>query len=286
MDDACVSRRIGNSSIELITNSQLTQKQSKLISLAKSVMHDSRHRVEVQSLMLMLGVNESEIIQDFVHYNLDLSAFGNEIYESLAMRFVLYIHDLLENSWHQERQAVVSEFVNMTLASSIADIGFGEPTLYVKEALRARRPKITLCDYEQSAFTFAEALLEIWDLRWRDVVSFKQTDMDTNDFVGSFDAYIFKDSLPHTSDPAFYLDSYVKKSPPHAQFILSLPIGPIIPAHYMAWSTKEEVISWLDLCGLKVKEQREVHVNPDVDLFAEGFDYKFYDLIVLCQKKV
>lgn len=286
MDGACISQQINCSPLDILSSTSFDRKKEKLIKLAKSVLNHPKHKDEFQSLMALLGVNESEIMRDYIHYNLNIRAFSNEIYELLSMRFVLHIHNLLQRSGHQERQVVISEFVAMTGANTVADVGFDVPTLFVKEALQTRRLNITLCDDERSSFIFAQALLGLWDLRWRDVISFKQTDVDASHFIGDFDTYIFKDSLQHFSDPTYYLYNCVKQSPAHAQFVLSVPIGPIISSHYMAWSTKKEAIAWLDLCGLEIKVQREVHVNPAVDLFAEPFGYKFYDLIALCDKKL
>ncbi len=45
-----------------------------------------------------------------------------------------------------------------------------------------------------------------------------------------------------------------------------------------------EAAKWLKHCGLSVIADKEVYVNPKVDLFAENLDYNMYDYYVLCSK--
>lgn len=108
--------------------------------------------------------------------------------------------------------------------------------------------------------------------------------MDKNEFVGDFDLFIFQDSIEHTHHPEEYLDTYVQLSYPSVKFLISLPIEPIIPRHFIAWETEEETLSWLTQRGLRVEASKSIFVNPSVDLFAEEIDENYCDFIVLCSK--
>ncbi len=263
------------------------EKREKLIRLANSVLFDFKYKKHFEDLMQALNFNYDKVIDGFLEYNLD-SIFelpGNEIYSSIGNRFTLYIHNLLQGSWHIERQQTICQFMEGLHLHYIADIGFGVPSLYIKNILNNNIPiKIKLCDLYPSAFLFSSALLRLWDKDWDRKISYIQTDMDQQDYVGFFDLYIFQDSIEHTINPTAYLKKYVNESPPHSFFLLSLPIGPIIPGHYMAWNSNEEAELWLKFCGLKIVSQKDVYPNLDVDLFANDLGSEFHNYMVLCSK--
>ncbi len=262
-------------------------KKEKLIYLANSVLDDARFFAEFNSILSKLKLTRLEIIDSFLEYNLNIfSTDGNQIYNSLANRVVLHIHNLLAGSWHIDRQNAIQKLIEKSKPTSVADIGFGVPSQYVKNmVIRENRFKLTLCDLYDSAFVFAETLLNIWDDDWPGKIGFLKTNMDTHDFVGEFDLYIFQDSIEHTHYPAVYLHKYVKLSNNNAKFLFSLPIGPIIPRHFIAWETVGEAMDWLDKCGLIVEAHELVFVNPSIDLFAEQLGEDYCNLIILCAKK-
>lgn len=264
-----------------------TMKEQKLREFANSVLHDPVHKDELDYLLKYLNLSEKEVLQAYVDYNMDVFAFENEIYESLAMRMVLHLHNLLPGSWHQDRQRVVLEMLQQTGAKTIVDVGFGVPTRYVREyVLKNKGVHLGLADLFDSAFTFAEALLEYLDPGWKRRIDFMKYDMDTQDFIGEYDCYIFQDSVEHTKDPTTYLTKTVKSALQYTQFVMSIPVGPIIPVHYIVWKDSEEVEAWLKKCGLEILNSEKVYINPEVDLFAEQLDEKFYNLLVRCRKLV
>ena len=197
----------------------------------------------------------------------------------------MHIHNLVIGSWHQQRQDVITQYIKEAKANTLADIGFGVPSRYLKEViLRNKTCKTTLCDLFDSAFDFASALLEQWDSKWQETISFRKADMNNAYEVGNFDIYLFQDSIEHVEDPTKCLKSYVNLSPKKAKFIFSLPIGPKIPVHYIAWQTDYEAKLWLQECGLKIIKETPVWVNPEVDLFAEPLGGEHHNLIVSCTK--
>jgi len=270
---------------ELNRNSLLEIKKNKLVSLAYSVLRDPRYAEQLEQLMTKLNVTEEEVIKAYLAYNLDMHSFGNEIYSSMSNKIVLHIHNLMEGSWHQERQNCVLDYIKQTHAKTAIDIGFGVPSKYIRDYVLVKKEiKLTLCDISDTAFQFAALLLDQWDSNWQETIYFKQADMcDVHD-IGQYDVYLFQDSIEHVPDPTSCLISYVDMASKDAAFILSIPIGPIIKAHYLAWESDQEATRWLEKCGLKILKHKNVWVNPAVDLFAEQLGSSHHNFMVLCRK--
>jgi len=263
----------------------MERKRKKLEKLVKSVINSSKHKKEINYLMKKLNLTEEEVLKSFLDYNLDIDLHENLFYESLSMRLVLHIHNLMSKSWHLERQEIILKILNKLDLKHIADIGFGVPQKYVKEfILKNKKTKLTLVDLYKSAFIFSEAILTYWDDSWKDIISFKKYDMNSYDFVGDFDAYLFFDSIEHVNNPTKYLKKTVNSCPKDSKFILSLPIGPPTGAHHIAWYSNKEAKKWLNDCGLKIIEFEDVYPNPEVDLFAEQLGKDFHNFMVLCEK--
>ncbi len=259
-------------------------KEQKLTNFAKSVLDHPEYKQEIQHILSKLNLSEEEVIQAYVNYDMDVFAYENEIYESLPMRMVLYLHYLLKGSWHQDRQNAILEMIENVKPKSIVDMGFGAPTKYFKEYVLNNKTNLVLVDMCESAFTFAEILLDYWDSSWKNFISFKKLDMNTHEFVGDFDCYIFQDSIEHVKSSTDYLTKTVNLSPRDAKFILSLPVGPKVPVHTISWNTDKEILDWLGKCGLKINNSTKAYINPEIDLFAEQLDEEFYNLVVECGK--
>jgi len=165
------------------------------------------------------------------------------------------------------------------------DIGFGVPTKYIRESvLKTRKIKLTLADVYDSAFKFAEQLLNYLDRNWKEIIFFKKVDMNDYEYPGDYDLYLFIDSIEHVKNPSKYLSKIVKESPDNSVFIFSLPIGPKVNTHFIEWKNYKEAEKWLNGHDLKIRVSKKVYVNPKVDLFAEQLDYKFYNLILTAEK--
>lgn len=262
----------------------IDRRKQSLLNCLNSVLNNPKFHDEIYKVANKLKISYKDIAQSYLDYNFDVRNFGNEIYESLSIHLTMHVLNLLEKSWHQDRQNTVLEYLLLSKAQSVIDIGFGIPSLYVRQALAHRTLKITLSDYSEAAFTFAKVLLEEWDPAWTEVVSFKKSNMEEQEYIGSFDLYVFQDSIEHTTDPTGYLSKQVQLSAPSAQFLIGLPIGPIIPSHFMAWDSTSAAIEWLKSCGLKIKTSKLISVNPNVDLFAEPLGNNLKNFFVLCDK--
>ncbi len=260
-------------------------KITRLKEFALSIFNNKEHKKDLEELLLRLNLNQEDIVKSYIDYDLDIFSFSNEIYDAPSIRMVMHIHNLLEGSWHIERQNIIYNFIKETKPSSIMDVGFGIPSLYIRKFINDENLKITLNDLSDSAQAFASKLLDQWGSNWNKHINFIIEDMAITSFrPPKNDIYLFQDSIEHVNDPTTCLSNFVKNSHPEAKFLLSLPIGPIIPAHHMAWDSDIEIRDWLKYCGLKIISEKKIKVNPEVDLFAEQVNFNFVNLIVLCEK--
>jgi hypothetical protein len=263
----------------------MTTNKEKLLDSLRIIFNESQYKNEIGQLLNTLHLSKEKVIEEFLHYNLDVYPEGNNIYQSMENRLVLHIHNLIKNSWHTERQKTVIEFLKKANPKTISDTGFGVPSLYVKEfVLKNNIAHLTFLDLYDPAFTFAETLLNIWDVNWQKKINFQKMDMNDKKFIGDYDIYILQDAVEHTLDPEGFLKIQVSSSRPESFFLISIPIGPIIPIHYHAWHTEKEAADWLKSCGLKILEYKAVYVNPEVDVFAEPLGFDYCDLYALCCK--
>lgn len=261
-------------------------KKSKLRELVNSVLRHPLYRVQLTELKNKLGLTESEIIQGFLDYNMDIFAFDNEVYDSVVNRYVLHVHNLLEGSCHQDKQKTIIDLLAQIKPKNVVDIGFGVPSRYVQKlVLESHAFKLTLCDLYDMAFQFASALLNQWDPAWQKIISFKQADMKDVHLIGEYDTYLFQESIEHVQDPTACLKDYVKLSPHDAKFILYLPINAPIPAHFIVWEDDNAAELWLESCGLKIEKKIYIRPNKKVDLFAESLDIDHRNIVFLCSKR-
>lgn len=277
------------SSINFISrdNDYFSNKEKLLRAFALSVINDPQYSNELKKLKLDLGLNLNEIVDTYINYDLDISKNSNETYQSVLMRYVLHMHNLLLGSWHIERQETVLNFIKHISPTDIIDMGFGVPGKYVKYLLNSytKNFKLTLCDLDESAILFSQALLNIWSPdNWEHQITLKSLDMNSDSLIGEQDLYIFQSSIEHVKNCTAYLKKHVELSKKDAYFLLSLPLGDITPEHYYEWKTVEEVQEWIDYCGLNIVKSNLIHVNPKVDLFADYHNFNYSDFFILCDK--
>ena len=276
---------VTNIQTETFENKNL--KKRKLVHILSSVLQNSKQLEELKNLMNSCNIKWEDIVRSYIDYNLDLFNHSNEIYDSMAIRFVLYIHNLLKGSWHIGRQKIALSFIKKLKPNNIIDIGFGVPSLYVKYLLENTSTKITLCDVSKSSIQFSKRLIQTWNPSYKHRVNFLQEDLvKTKRIIANYDLYIMQHSLEHVPNPEECLNDYVRLSLSNAKFLVSIPMGPIISEHYISWENEEQVIRWLSSCGLEPIWVRTIGVNPKIDLFAEQLNYNFSDYIAICKKSI
>lgn len=260
-----------------------SEKRVALTSFAKSILENPLHKNEFKLLLSRLNITTHEAIQNYLDYDMDLFSYGNEVYARKNIQLILHMHNYLEGSWHIDRHKTIYDFISYAKPETILDIGFGIPAKYIKDYIfKAPQTSVTLCDINEDTFNFASILLELWSKNYTKQINYKKLDMDEMKYAGDANLYLFQDSIEHTKDPAKYLKLHVDQSPNKAIFLLSIPIAPLIPMHYIAWEKVGEAKDWLHTCGLKIIKEKIIHTNKMVDLFSDDLD--FSNLIVLCTK--
>ncbi len=237
-----------------------------------------------QTIYQELNLSEKTIIDAFVYYNSKVEEIDNDVYASLGIRVAMFIEYLTEKSWHQERQDTLIYFLKYCQSKSIIDVGFGTPMKYIKDYISDKTDlKLTLAEKYDSAFQFAKVILKCWGFEKDNRINFKKIDLNKPTLLGKFDTYIFQDSIEHAIDPKTYLEMNITQSPSEAKFIFSLPVAPMIPCHYISWQTAKEVVKWVESFDLKVIEQRQIFVNPEVDDFAKNLG-EISNLMLITEK--
>lgn len=258
----------------------LQTKKERLEYFANSVIENPLYRENLANIFSRLRLSKEQVIEAYVRYDMDIFAYENEIYEPIDLRAALYLHYLLPGSWHQDRQRTILSFLKKTKPNSIADMGFGAPTKYVKEYVLAHKKSLLLVDLYESAFQFTRSVLNTQKLQWNQYVSFQKLDMNTHEFPQKYTCYIFQDSLEHVKNATAYLKKIVASSPLGTLFIFSLPIGTKIPSHSIEWKKPTDAISWLSDCGIIIQHYKTIRPNPAIDLFAEQLHKNISDLII------
>ncbi len=99
-------------------------KEEKLRNFVKEVMEYPEYKVEIEHLFSKLNLIKEQVIRTYVKYDMDVFAYGNEIYESLEARMILNIHYLLKGSWHQDRQKAILEIIKKNRSELSCRYGF------------------------------------------------------------------------------------------------------------------------------------------------------------------
>ena len=239
-----------------------------------------------------VGESPSLFLDGFLKYDTNVGTFGNKVYEDIAVKAGMYFKYHVEESYHFERQAILSEMIRSCKEiRSIVDIGFAVPGKYVMETLKERPSvHITLLDKFPSSIALSEALLSCLGHPWKDQITLGMYDMDSTTMPGEFDAYVFFDSIEHTKDPSGFLDKLLASTPQGAYFIFSLPIERIEVSgggegddmHFIEFLSEDEIREWLTSHGLTILEERVTKPKQgDVWLPVED---TFYNLILKTKK--
>lgn len=265
--------------------SQAQATRRELGSLFDSAITADWYRKEIAPLERRMKIARERIREALIDYDLDVLAYGNEIYSDLAIRFVMYMHCMRPNSWHQDRQALILDSVRRAAWRRAIDIGFGVPMKHVRWIISRDGKTICLADKYDSALTFAENALSSWsgNANWHQKITLRKLDMDSQVPSESYDLYILSDSLEHSRDPGGFASAIRDSAAPGAQFIFLLPIGPCMPQHHISWGNETELLSWLSKLGFVIERHREVRPRLDGDVFARPLKGHLADVAVACR---
>ncbi|PIV90688.1 hypothetical protein COW46_00905 [Candidatus Gracilibacteria bacterium CG17_big_fil_post_rev_8_21_14_2_50_48_13] len=256
------------------------KREQRLRELCLQTMHSDAFQGQYSLLLPTLQLTEDEVLQAYANYDMNVFAYDNSIYGSLSLRFALFLHYFLQGSWHQVRQKTVLEYLNEIHAERIADMGFGAPTQYLFDYVLQQKKSAILVDFYDSAFAFAKVALALRDGGYQRYIAMEKLDMNEHAFPSGQDCYLFQDSLEHVRAPKTYLMKVVQEVARGTYFIFSLPIGPLIPSHTMSWASLEEILQWLEDCGLTIIRAEKSWLNPEVDLFVADSSLFHWGLIL------
>ena len=198
------------------------QLHNKVVRMAKSTISDLETVAWFQDIKNSLSLTEDEIISAWVQWDTGKEDYGNEMYNSHAMRVAMYLHNFLPGSWHQYRQNLISKLVEQLGRGSIYEVGFGTVPEYVDLVL-GNNLTLTLSDMDDSSLRFAKLILDIKYSGWNNKIVLQKLNMDTETIPADHDLYIFQDSLEHALDPGKVLSQHVGRVKKGTRFLFSLP---------------------------------------------------------------
>lgn len=252
---------------------------------ARTCANEPEVGLETRCLLDLFKVSWGTVEDFFVYYDSDVRAYGNEVYDDILIRFVLHLHNNLPGSWHVQRQRLICDTLARIRPEAMVEIGFGVPGRYVKSSVLSDQivgGPIHLLDKFSSAREFGSALVNLWRGDASRVV-FGEFDLDDATHykrVPASPTYVLFDVIEHARNPDSGIDQLLCTAPPGACFLLSLPIGPRVPVHFIDWPSPNSALKWVRHHGLRIVRTWEIHPNPSVDLFARSIAAPFWNLVV------
>lgn len=252
----------------------------------EDIFKNKRYSKEINFIQKSLGISKKEVKKAWIYWDTGIREYSNEIYSSESMRFVMYLHNLLNGNWHEKRQKIILNYLEELSPKSICEIGFGVPQKYVREFLSDKRIKIILADFEKTSIKFAENIFSFWNICWKENITLLEFNMSTDSLPLKQDVYIFQDSIEHSASPTDTLKKFVASADTRANFLFSLPveIESPIPEHHICWKNKHEIKKWLSECGLKIVKYKKIEMNKDLDLFSHFLHPDFHEVIIWAKK--
>ena len=218
-----------------------------------------------------LGISKKYIENSYCRYAMDSLTSSNEIYNDVGIHVAMWIEYQAQNGLHEKRQFVVLNELERWQPKTIADVGFGGPTKYLRDYVLSRSlTTATLFEKYQAALDVGRTVMDYWSSQYAKKVQFELHDMDQDPPIEGFDCYLMLDSIEHTSNPTRYLAETVAAAHEDAIFLFHIPIGPLIASHSIAWANQCDAKNWLVATGLLVGHTEIILPNISVDHFSSG----------------
>jgi len=241
-----------------------------------------------KELKLRLGITDKNVYDAYEFYDSDVYGYDNDVYSSIPIRFVQYLHARKYGSWHVAKNRTISAWLANYWPCNVVDVGYGIPQSYLLDRIPfPTNGSFKLLEKYDSAKLFGEQIVDIYEDQSNSKISFYKFDMDNDDIglYGNSDIYMFLDSLEHTRNPEELLKRTRIAAHDESVIFLSLPIGEIVPVHSISWSSADDIISWVVRNGFKVKRTKELAPNPTVDVFIESMHSNFSTLLLECCRR-
>ena len=234
-------------------------------------MSNEANRGVIGHVQATLGLSKKAIEVAYLRYSSESMSEGNGIYNDVGTHVAMWIEYQMANSLHTRRQELVLRQLQLHRPRTVADIGFGAPTAYLRDyVLHQTLTRVTLFDKYEAAIKVGKAILSYWCDAYNETVDLSLHDMDTDSSIAACDCYLMLDAIEHASAPGRYLTDTVAAASARALFLLHIPIGPLIPSHSIAWLHEYDATQWLKATGLDILETELLLPNPAVDHFARG----------------
>ena len=254
-------------------------------SAVRGLLESAENAALLPHLQSSLGISRLQIEEGCLHYTLQSFESDNDIYANVATHVAMWIEYQAARGIHARRQSVILNELRRWRPSSLADIGFGAPTQYLRDyVLPSPGVKATLLDKYAAAIEVGQSILSYWGATSSRDVSFALHDMDVDPPIPDRDCYLMLDSIEHAAHPEAYLRATTAVARQGALFLFHMPIGPQIPSHSIAWNSNREATLWLASTGLEVASTEVILPNAEVDLFARH-EVKMINLFVVAHKR-
>lgn len=263
------------------------QNKSLTSLIEKELFCHEQDRVFIE-LKKRLGISDQQVYEAYEFYDSDVYGYDNDVYESIPIRFVQYLHARKYGSWHVQKNRLISSWLSECWPCDVVDVGYGIPQSYLLDRLPfVKEGRFTLLEKYNSAKLFGKQIVSIYDQGLSSEVIFRDYDMNLSSIseYSGRDVYLYLDSLEHAKEPVKILKETANAVHQNSKIILSLPIGEIVPVHSISWKSSEEIISWLNDNGLVVLRKKELAPNPKVDVFIASMNSNFSTLLLECKFK-
>ncbi len=232
------------------------------------------------------GYSSSYVEDAFKKYNLEINDYGNDIYSGLPSRFALLLNYLLDEGWFAERLAYYERVA--APFSTIIDVGFGIPLLHLQWlktfAVPVDLKHLLLLDKFPIAHDFAQGFIDVAEATsptLRDVVTcdYSSVDLDKAErhlhlapHTNGHSLVVALDCIEHARDPHAAL-SGLAATYAGCEFLIALPLGPIIPQHTVEFLSEDEITAFVSKASLTVESSYLVRTSWARDVIGnEDFE--------------
>lgn len=241
-------------------------------------------------LLQFFNVDSKDVAQAYFDYEYDVYSFGNEIYNSTEIRFVLYLLSKKRGSWHIKKQNIVDNWLSKLWPCDIVDIGFGVPQKYhLNKIGNNGNGSLTLVEYNQRALDFARAIFLFYQNKISNIT------LLNGEFFGSSikdklnatpNVWIFLDSLEHFDSPEEILEECISACGNETIYIFSLPLGERVPVHTCSWEDKGEAFEWVKKQNCQILDFSILKPDPEIEWFVHSLQNykKMKELLILAKR--
>ena len=180
---------------------------------------EAEHKEFMQDIQTKLALSAAEVEVAYMRYASQSMHIGNDIYNDVGTHVAMWIEYQVKCGLHARRQHAVMQQISKHRPERIADIGFGAPTLYLRDyVLRTPGTKAHLFDKYDASILVGQAVLSRWSESYGERIEFARHDMDVDRPVTNFDCYLLLDAIEHSRSPASYLERTVAAANQDALF--------------------------------------------------------------------